>query len=174
SMSAFSVMIMLLFATAGAKLPVLPSAPPPVPVDMEGFLQTTAKVARYRQSRLVDLEAFLQLAKQADTVLLDTRSRDAYDRKHLEGAVHLNFSDFTAEKLAAVVPDKETTVLIYCNNNLRGDAENFPVKHRVLALNLPTFVNLYGYGYRHVYELNAYVSVDDARLSFAGTAVEGG
>ena len=35
-------------------------------------------------------------------------------------------------------------------------------------------VNLYGYGYRHVYELNAYVSVDDPRLSFAGTAVEGG
>ena len=143
----------------------------PALVDMEGFLAETAEAAELRSTRLVRLDAFLELAAQPDTLVLDTRSQAAYDSKHLAGAVHLNFSDFTADKLAAVIPTKSTRVLIYCNNNLGGDARNFPAKQLKLALNLPTFVNLYGYGYRNVYELSTYVSVEDPRLVFAGTDV---
>ena len=41
----------------------------------------------------------------------------------------------------------------------------------MLALNIPTYINLYGYGYRNVYELNELVSVRDRRVEFEGTTV---
>ena len=42
----------------------------------------------------------------------------------------------------------------------------------MMALNIPTYVNLYGYGYRNVYELNELVKVSDPRITFEGTIVE--
>ena len=42
----------------------------------------------------------------------------------------------------------------------------------MLALNVPTYITLYGYGYRNVYELDELVKVSDPRASFEGTVVE--
>jgi hypothetical protein len=41
----------------------------------------------------------------------------------------------------------------------------------MLALNVPTYVTLYGYGYRNVYELDELVKVSDPRVTFEGTVV---
>jgi hypothetical protein len=41
-----------------------------------------------------------------------------------------------------------------------------------MALNIPTYVNLYGYGYQNVYELNELVNVNDPRIIFEGSIVE--
>jgi hypothetical protein len=42
----------------------------------------------------------------------------------------------------------------------------------MMALNIPTYVNLYGYGYHNVYELNELVNVNDPRITFEGSIVE--
>lgn len=140
-------------------------------IDASGFEQVTQQAFQHRQQRLVDLPTFLKLSKQQNTLILDTRSASAYHQKHLSGAIHLNFSDFTAGKLAALIPDKNTRILIYCNNNFADDPSNFPTKSAPLALNIPTFINLYGYGYTNIYELKDLLSVKDAQLKFSGTAV---
>ena len=44
-------------------------------------------------------------------------------------------------------------------------------KPLMLALNIPTYVTLYGYGYRNVYELDELVKVSDPRIAFEGTVV---
>lgn len=41
-----------------------------------------------------------------------------------------------------------------------------------LALNIPTYINLYGYGYRNVYELDEWVNVNDPRIVFEGSVVK--
>ncbi len=41
----------------------------------------------------------------------------------------------------------------------------------MMALNIPTYINLYGYGYRNVYELHELVNVDDPRIAFEGSIV---
>jgi rhodanese-related sulfurtransferase len=41
----------------------------------------------------------------------------------------------------------------------------------MMALNIPTYLNLYGYGYRNVYELDELVNVDDPRIVFEGSIV---
>ena len=98
-------------------------------------------------------------------------------------------TDFTAENLAKVIPDRKTRILIYCNNNFDGDPVDFATKVAprfdpppetqilsnrkpiMLALNIPTYINLYGYGYRNVYELGELVAVSDPRIKFEGSIV---
>ena len=42
----------------------------------------------------------------------------------------------------------------------------------MLALNVPTYTNLYGYGYRNIYELNELVNINDQRLKLEGIDVD--
>ncbi|PKL74348.1 MAG: rhodanese-like domain-containing protein, partial [Candidatus Melainabacteria bacterium HGW-Melainabacteria-1] len=146
-------------------------AEPKAKVDYAGFKDLTAEAGQYRQQRLVELDAFLTLAKDPGTVILDARSESAFKRKHLKGAINLNFSDFTAAKLASMIPAKSTRILIYCNNNFEGDTQSFPTKSMPLALNIPTFINLYGYGYQNIYELATLIAIDDSRLVFEGSEI---
>lgn len=144
---------------------------PPSDIDYPDFLEMTGEVGKYRQSRLVTLDNFLEMAKDPGTIILDTRSKEAYKGKHLAGAIHLNFSDFSTPKLEKVIPSKTTRILIYCNNNLEGDEVHFARKSAPLALNIPTFINLYGYGYENIYELADLIPVDHPALHFEGSAV---
>jgi len=76
-------------------------------------------VKDHRKKRLISFEEFLEKSGDINVTILDRRSKDMYDKKHVKGAVHFNLSDFTQSNLAKLIPDTETTILIYCNNNLR-------------------------------------------------------
>jgi len=132
-------------------------------IDYEGFMKLTQDIDPYRQSRLVSIEEFAQMMTEENTIILDTRSKLAYDHIHIKGAVHLNFSDFTTDKLAQIIPNKKTRILIYCNNNFINAGVMLASKSAPLALNIPTFINLVGYGYEDVYELKNVISLNDAR-----------
>lgn len=138
-------------------------------VDYPGFEQLTKDVYAYREARLISIETFNEYSKDPNTIILDTRSERAFNTVHVKGAVHLNFSDFTAAKLAKVIPDTNTRILIYCNNNFDFDQmEAMVSKSMPLALNIPTFINLYGYGYTNIYELKDYLNQYDPRVTFEG------
>jgi hypothetical protein len=147
-------------------------------IDYPGFVELTNEAEAHRKTHTVSVAQFKKMAKEKGTIILDTRSEKMYKAKHVKGAVHLNFSDFTAGKLAKLIPSKDTRILIYCNNNLDKDETFFARKSAPLALNIPTFINLYGYGYKNVYELNVLVPVtsvfdkEQPALEFEGTAVK--
>ena len=174
-------------------------------IDFAGFVKLTQSLQRVRESRRISIEKFNEMASDPKTIILDTRSKRAFDIVHVDGAVHLNFSDFTAAKLAKVVPDNQTRILIYCNNFIQANQTEFetPAKPQrrgrratgdtngdgavderdtkeeeekdviegttnklpPLALNIPTFVNLHGYGYTNVYELADQLELNDERLT---------
>jgi phage shock protein E len=54
-----------------------------------------------------------------NAVLLDVRQADEFDAGHIEGAV-LVPHDIIAEKIGAVVPNKNTPVYIYCRSGRRS------------------------------------------------------
>jgi hypothetical protein len=161
-------------------------------VDFDYFETVTAEAKIHRSSRLVSYETFLQYSNQPNTIILDTRSKMRYDKMHIKGAIHINFSDFTQDYLAELIPDKNTRILIYCNNNFAQNSpliiQNFATKMvypkltssigdkqtlttKTLAINIPTYINLYGYGYQNVYELNELVSSNRPDLILEGTDV---
>ena len=56
--------------------------------------------------------------------------------------------------------------LIYCNNNFTDNVAPVMLKSAPLALNVPTFINLYGYGYENIYELDGAYSIEDADIDW--------
>ncbi|MGV6802390.1 MAG: rhodanese-like domain-containing protein [bacterium] len=138
-------------------------------IDYDGFLGLANEVDAYRQERLIDLESFLQMAQEEDTILLDTRSESAFAQGHLKGAINLPFSDFTEDKLQSLIGDTSRTILIYCNNNFSDNIAPVPLKRVDLALNVPTFINLYGYGYKNIYELDETISIYDPAIEFVSS-----
>lgn len=146
-----------------------PGTQSPAAIDYQGFSLLSDEVREYRQGRLVSKEMFFNMAKDPDTIILDTRSKQAFDQGHIDGAVHLNFSDFTEEALAKTIKSKQTRILIYCNNNFTDDVNPFEKKKLELALNIPTFINLYGYGYKNIYELRDGVSIQDPEMQIVET-----
>lgn len=203
-------------------------------VSFDDYENLMKEVKEHRKTRLVDLDQFNAMSTQENVFILDTRSKEMYDRKHVKGAIHLNFADFTQENLDNLFPNRNASILIYCNNNFvegitfdsitlsqlliqdqnfaskvskpivfaremildpgkrKGSGPNpilqmnngtyiesfeleelpiVPVKPITLALNIPTYINLYGYGYQNVYELSELVVVSDPRIQFEGTEV---
>ena len=141
----------------------------PAFIDYQGFGLLTQEVRQHREQRLISKDLFLQMAQEENSIILDTRSKEAFDMGHIKGAVHLNFSDFTEGKLAKTIPSKDTRILIYCNNNFSDNVQPFLKKSIELALNVPTFINLYGYGYKNVYELRDSVSIHDPEMQIVAT-----
>jgi len=130
-------------------------------VDYSGFRDLTSEVDGYRADRLIDHATFERMAGEPNTIVLDARSADAYARGHIDGAVNLPFTDFTDQSLRATLRDPNVRILIYCNNNFSNNAEPVILKRVELALNIQTFINLYGYGYRNVYELGEVVDFEN-------------
>src|SRR4051812_45043394 len=86
-----------------------------------GFKGLVSEVEGRRASRLIDLDTFLKMSKEEGVIILDSRSDFRFERIHVKGAKHLAFTDFTQESLAKVIPNPETKILIYCNNNFDGN-----------------------------------------------------
>lgn len=164
---------------------------PKAKVSFDDFKGLVTEVEPHRATRLVDLNTFLKMSREPNTIIFDSRSDFRYERVHIKGAKHLSFTDFTQDNLRKVIPSPDTRILIYCNNNFEGNqvdfaskialplpardtpAANFAsqAKPTMMALNIPTYINLYGYGYHNVYELDELVNVKDPRIAFEGSIV---
>ena len=141
-------------------------------IDVREFAVATDLALKDRSRKRITEARFIQMAKEADTIILDTRSAASFALLHVKGAVHLNFSDITAESLSEKIPNRKTRILIYCNNNFqnepKGGRRAFPAKSRGMALNIPTYVTLHAYGYEKVYELGPLLDVRNTRIPLAG------
>ena len=140
---------------------------PPAQIDYSGFASLTSEVAEYRQSRLIDLTEFKKQGAQGDALILDTRSAAAFASGHIKGAINLPFSEFTDDKLRKIIGEnRDRAILIYCNNNFSNDVAPIRLKRAPLALNIPTFINLYGYGYKNIYELAGSYDAADPQVEW--------
>jgi phage shock protein E len=135
-------------------------------IDMKGHLEVSREAAAHRQSRRVTEDEFIRMSREPGTLILDARSRDKFDELHVKGAINLPFPDIAIESLKAAIPDKNTRILIYCNNNFANAEGPFPVKTARASLNLSTYIALYSYGYRNVYELAPLIDLKASKLPF--------
>ena len=136
-------------------------------IDYAGFRDLTTEVQPVRSERLIPLSEFKARATKTDVLILDARSAQAFAEGHITGAINLPLPDFTAESLGQVIganPDRE--ILIYCNNNFINNRRPVMTKALPLALNIQTFINLYGYGYKNLWELGEAVDMDDPRVGW--------
>jgi len=133
-------------------------------IDMQGYLRAASAAAQHRETRRLTETDFIRMSQEPGTVILDARSREKYNELHIKGAINLSFPDITVESLKSALPDKNTRILIYCNNNFAGAREAFPTKIAVASLNLSTYIALYSYGYQNVYELGPLLDIKTTKL----------
>lgn len=142
-------------------------SPPPNPqIDYQGFQRLAARVSPERAKHRVTLARFKEMAASGKAVILDARSASAFAQGHIAGAINLPLTDFTAPALAAVLPDRDRPVLIYCNNNFSNDRPPVMLKSATVSLNIQTYINLAAYGYRNVYELGETIDFDDPNVGW--------
>ncbi|MEO6847424.1 MAG: rhodanese-like domain-containing protein [Chthoniobacterales bacterium] len=150
------------------------AAAEPIPnslIDYQRFQKIVVKSAKPREAARLTEKQFLAAMAEKDTVLLDARSTDKYALRHIKEAVNLPFTDFTEETLKKVLPSKTTKILIYCNNNFRGDQAAFASKSAPASLNLSTQISLRAYGYTNIYELGPLLEVGKTAIPFDGSQI---
>jgi phage shock protein E len=140
-------------------------------IDMEGYLDISTEAAQYREARRLSEEEFIRMSREPGVIILDARSKEKYDELHLKGAINLSFPNITIESLNQTIPDKNTRILIYCNNNFLNAGGPFPSKLPTASLNLSTYIALYNYGYKNIYELGPLLDIKTSRLEFESSPV---
>jgi phage shock protein E len=162
---ALGLSLLLLTALSAAdKKPI----PPNPNIDMEGYLKVAAEAAKHRETHRLSEDDFLKMSQEPGTIILDARSKDYYEQIHVKGAINLSFPSIDIESLKKTLPDKDARILIYCNNNFKNAQVVFPSKAPTASLNISTYIALFNYGYRNVYELGPQVDLKDSKLPWAG------
>ena len=168
-MNALPLVFSLLLASGAAGAADAPNGKPSLAnpaIDMPGFLRISAEAAEHRESHRVSEADFLRMSQEPGTIVLDARSAEKFHLLHVKGAINLSFPDMAVDTLARTLPDKNARILIYCNNNFANAPGPFPTKLPTASLNLSTYVALYTYGYRNVYELAPQIDLRKSILGF--------
>jgi hypothetical protein len=165
-----SIAVLLLLVLFGLAFGTTFGQSPPVnpAIDMKGFLRLAEKAAQYREERRFTEEEFIRTSSQKGVVVLDARSKEKFDELHIKNAVNLSFPDITVASLQQLLPDKNAKILIYCNNNFTNAEQPFPTKMPAASLNISTYISLYTYGYRNIYELGPLIDINTSKLEFEG------
>ena len=77
--------------------------------------------------------------QQPEAVVLDVREPHEFENGHIPGAVLLPLGTIAEDTAAAVIPESDTTVLIYCRSGNRS-------KQAASALYELGYTNLYEFG----------------------------
>lgn len=162
----FLSLALIASAAAAKDAPVPGSAIANPAIDMRGFLRVSMEAAEHRESHRLSEADFLRMSREPGTLVLDARSAEKYRLLHVQGAINLSFPDITVDSLKQTIPDKSTRILIYCNNNFSGAEKPFPTKLPSASLNLSTYIALYNYGYKNVYELGPLIDLKASKLAF--------
>ena len=80
-----------------------------------------------------------QMMDEQEVVILDVREQDEYDSGHIPGAVLLSVGAINEDTAAAVIPEKESIVRVYCRSGNRS-------KTASLALAELGYTEIYEFG----------------------------
>ena len=65
-------------------------------------------------------EAAKEMVDSQEVIILDVREQDEYDSAHIPGAVLLPVGTIDDTTAAQVIPEKDSTVLVYCRSGNRS------------------------------------------------------
>lgn len=101
-----------------------------------GTTSNTSPESDYQQ---ISQEDAKEMMDTQDVIILDVREQDEYDSGHIPGAVLLPVGTIDEETAAEVIPEKDSTVLVYCRSGNRS-------KTASAALAELGYTNIYEFG----------------------------
>ena len=101
-----------------------------------GTTSNTSSESDYQQ---ISQEEAKEMMDTQNVIILDVREQDEYDSGHIPGAVLLPVGTIDEETAAEVIPEKDSTVLVYCRSGNRS-------KTASSALAELGYTNIYEFG----------------------------
>ena len=101
-----------------------------------GTTSNTSSESDYQQ---ISQEEAKEMMDTQNVIILDVREQDEYDSGHIPGAVLLPVGTIEEETAAEVIPEKDSTVLVYCRSGNRS-------KTASSALAELGYTNIYEFG----------------------------
>ena len=68
----------------------------------------------------ISQEEAKEMMDTQEVIILDVREQDEYDSSHISGAVLLPVGSIDEDTAAEVIPEKDSTVLVYCRSGNRS------------------------------------------------------
>lgn len=84
---------------------------------LTGCAGNTAKDIGYRQ--ISTKEAVTMMEDETDYIILDVRTREEYEEKHLPEAVNIPNESIGSEEISEL-PDKDQLIFVYCRSGNRS------------------------------------------------------
>ena len=100
---------------------------------------TTSDASSESSYQQISQEEAKEMMDTQDVIILDVREQDEYDSGHIPGAVLLPVGTIDEETAAEVIPEKDSTVLVYCRSGNRS-------KTASSALAELGYTNIYEFG----------------------------
>ena len=106
---------------------------------LTGCGETTSNASSEDGYQQISQEEAKEMMDTQDVIILDVREQDEYDSGHIPGAVLLPVGTIDEETAAEVIPEKDSTVLVYCRSGNRS-------KTAASALAGLGYTNIYEFG----------------------------
>ena len=100
---------------------------------------TTSNASSESSYQQISQEEAKEMMDTQDVIILDVREQDEYDSGHIPGAVLLPVGTIDEETAAEIIPEKDSTVLVYCRSGNRS-------KTASSALAELGYTNIYEFG----------------------------
>lgn len=100
---------------------------------------TTSNASSESSYHQISQEEAKEMMDTQDVIILDVREQDEYDSGHIPGAILLPVGTIDEETAAEVIPEKDSTVLVYCRSGNRS-------KTASSALAELGYTNIYEFG----------------------------
>jgi hypothetical protein len=120
---------------------------------MPGYLQVSREAAEHRESRLLSEDDFIRMSREPGTMVLDARSREKFNELHVQRRDQPAVFRHRHREPQGGDPGQGHAHPDLLQQQLRQREGPFPAKIARASLNLSTYIALYSYGYRNVYEL---------------------
>ena len=87
---------------------------------LSGCGGTTSNASSEDGYQQISQEEAKEMMDTQDVIILDVREQDEYDSGHIPGAILLPVGTIDEETAAEVIPEKDSTVLVYCRSGNRS------------------------------------------------------
>lgn len=87
---------------------------------LTGCGETASNSSSEDDYQQISQEEAKEMMDTQDVIILDVREQDEYDSGHIPGAVLLPVGTIDEETAAEVIPEKDSTVLVYCRSGNRS------------------------------------------------------
>lgn len=94
----------------------------------------------------LDLDGYLDLQKSGAFTVLDVRSKESFEQRHIKNSINIPLTDLTEHTLAEKIPNRSVPVIIVCDYSFA------PV--RMIAMTMQAYPVLKASGYHEIYRLN--------------------